>query len=110
MTDDPVTRREFDRVVQDHERRLKGHDSLYKDLQDTREELVRFTEALVAARSEIMSGMNDRDLCKADCAKHRGEFEVRIRALEKFRWQFGGAVVFLAALPTWVMLIWTFTR
>lgn len=110
MVDEPVTRREFDRVVADHERRMDGHDDLYADLRETREELVKFTEALQAARREIVSGVSERDVCKQACARHRGEFEARIRALEKFRWQFGGAVVFLAAIPTWVMLIWTFTR
>lgn len=110
MAEDFVPRREFDRVVADHERRLAGHDGLYKDLQETREELTRFTEALKHAREEIVSGLTERDKCQVDCSNHRSAFEVRIRALEKFRWQFGGAVVFLAALPTWVMLIWTFTR
>ncbi len=110
MLDEPVMRREFERVVADHERRLDGHDSLYADLRQTREELIEFTAALRAAREQIMSGVSEQELCRQHCAEHRAEFEVRVRALERFRWQFGGAVVFLAALPTWVMLIWTVTR
>jgi hypothetical protein len=98
MVDDPITRREFDRVVQDHERRLDGHDGLYGDLRDTREELVRFTEALKAARDEIMSGVTDRDLCKAECAEHRSGFEKRTRCLEQFRWQISGALLVIGVV------------
>jgi len=110
MADELVTRREFERVVSDHERRLAGHDGLYKDLQDTREELVKFTEALKAARDEMVGGLTDHDRCQQSCAKYRTEFEKRIRALERFRWQFGGAVLVIVALPTWVMLFLTLGR
>ena len=103
--EDPITRREFDRVVIDHERRLAGHDGLYKDLQETREELVRFTEALIQARTEIVSGMTDRDKCQELCAGYRSGFEKRIRALEKFRWQIGGALLIVAAVPGWTAVI-----
>ena len=103
--EDPITRREFDRVVIDHERRLAGHDGLYKDLQETREELVRFTEALIQARTEIVSGMTDRDKCLENCATYRGGFEKRIRALERFRWQIGGALLIVAAVPGWTAVI-----
>ena len=105
MTDDWVTRREFDRVVVEHERRLAGHDGLYKDLQETREELTRFTEALKHAREELVSGLTDRDKCQADCVSHRVGFEKRIRALEKFRWQIGGALLIVAAVPGWTAVI-----
>ncbi len=110
MVDEPVTRREFERVVADHERRLDGHDALYTDIRITREELVRFTESLQAARREITSGVSDRDLCKAECAKHRSDFSRRIRALEQFRWTFGGAVLLLAGIPAWVTLYIAVTR
>ena len=105
MTDDYIERREFERVVTDVERRLAGHDGLYKDLQDTREELVRFTEALVQARGEITSGLTDRDKCRAECFDNRRGFEKRIRALERFRWQIAGALIVIAAVPGWTTLV-----
>ena len=108
MTDDPITRREFDRVIGDHDRRLAGHDGLYRDIQETREELVRFTEALKQARDQIVSGMTDREACQERCAHHREGYEKRIRALERFRWQLGGALVILVAIPSWLAVIMLF--
>lgn len=105
MPEDYVLRRELDRIVADHERRLDGHDALYADLRETREELVRFTEALQNAREMISSGVTARDICQQACATHRSAFAERLEALEKFRWQFGGAVLVLAAVPAWAALI-----
>ena len=98
MTEDFVPRREFERVIHEHERRLDGHDGLYGDLRDTREELVRFTEALKSARDQITSGLTDRDQCREQCVSHRTGFDGRIKALEKFRWQIGGALVLLSII------------
>jgi hypothetical protein len=95
----------FEQFKGDVERRLDGHDGLYRDLRETREELVRFTEALKSARDEIVSGMTDRDKCQEACAGYRAGFEKRIRALEKFRWQIGGALVVVAAVPGWTAVI-----
>jgi len=96
MTEDWVPRHEFERVVKDHERRLDGHDGLYGDLRETREELVRFTEALKSARDQITSGLTERDQCREHCESHRAEFDGRIKALERFRWQIGGALAVLS--------------
>jgi DNA repair ATPase RecN len=93
-----VHKSEFDRVVADHERRLKGHDGLYRDLQETREELVRFTEALKGARDQIVSGLTDRDKCREDCEQHREGFDRRLTVLERFRWQIGGALIILSVV------------
>ena len=93
-----VHKTEFDRVVADHERRLKGHDGLYRDLQETREELVRFTEALKGARDQIVSGMTDREACQEHCEHHRAGFESRLTVLERFRWQIGGALLLLSVV------------
>ena len=111
MVDEPVTRREFDRVVQDHERRLAGHDGLYKDLQETREELVKFTEALQAARLEIGGGSSEHIACKTECARHRDGFEKRVRVLEAFRWKLLGAyavavlVLGIPGIGSFIMLL-----
>jgi len=98
MTDDLVRRPEFDRVVADHERRLDGHDSLYGDMRRTREEMVKFMETLRHARGELDSTVADRDKCRVACAGHRERFDGRIRSLERFRWQIGGALVVLSVI------------
>lgn len=105
MTEDYVHRTEFDRVVADHERRLKGHDGLYRDLQETREELIRFTEALKEAREQMTSGVTQNERCQEKCVGYRSGFETRIRTLERFRWQIGGALVLIAAVPSWTAVI-----
>ncbi len=110
MVEEPVTRREFERVVADHQRRLDGHDALYLDLRITREELVRFTEALQAARQEINGLVADNQACAIECEKYRQSFDGRLTALERFRWTFAGVVLVLAGIPAWVTLYIAVTR
>lgn len=105
MTDDVIHRPEFDQFRGDVTRRLDGHDSLYSDLRQTREELVAFTETLKHARQEISSGLTDRVKCRAECVEHRAGFDGRIRSLERFRWQIGGALILIAAVPSWTAVI-----
>jgi hypothetical protein len=105
MADDFVQRREFERAMADHERRLDGHDSLYSDVREAREELARFSETLRQARHEIGSGTADRDKCRVECASNRTKFDDRLRVLERFRWQIGGALVLIAAVPSWTAVI-----
>ena len=105
MSDDPVFRGEFDLFKEDVNRRLKGHDGLYGTLTEAQMELAKFSEALKSAREQIMSGMTDRDKCQELCAGYRGGFEKRVRALEKFRWQIGGALLIVAAVPGWTAVI-----
>ena len=107
---DYIERREFERVVADHERRLDGHDALYVDVRQTREELVAFIETLRHARKEINDIIGDRDKCKEDCKQYRAGFESRVTALERFRWMAGGAVVLIAAAPAWTTLFLLLTR
>ena len=104
MADDPVTRHEFERVVQEHERRMDGHDNLYSDLRATREELVRFTEALEHARASLATGSTDRKNCRDECAAHRDGFHTRIVVLERFRWQVLGIVALLCGIPAYISL------
>ena len=108
MTDDPITRREFERVVHDHERRLDGHDSLYRDLREAREELVKFVEALRGLSKELSDEGSEHAACRAQCEKHRDRFEKRIRALERFRWQIGGAMLIIVAIPSWLAVVMLF--
>ena len=98
MTDDLVRRPEFDQFRGDVTRRLDGHDSLYSDLRQTREELVAFTETLKTAREQIVSMTGDRAKCQEDCKGHRERLDARLKALERFRWQIGGTVAFLACI------------
>ncbi len=94
--DDPVLRGEYEQFKTDVERRLQGHDGLYGDLRETREELVKFTETLRAAREQVISVVTDRAKCQDDCKGYRAGFEKRIRALERFRWQIAGALIVLS--------------
>lgn len=98
MVDEPVTRREFDRVVSEHERRLDGHDSLYAGLRETREELIRFCETLKNAREEMAEGVEHTTHCQELCASHRKAIGQRLDALEKFRWQITGALVLVTII------------
>jgi hypothetical protein len=106
---EPVGRDVFNQFKSDVER-LDGHDGLYKDLRETREELVRFTEALKSARDLLTVATHNQDECRDECAAHREGFEKRIRVLERFRWQITGIVSFLVAAPAWASLIWAFTK
>lgn len=105
MNDDAaVTRREFDRVVKDHERRLDGHDTLYDKIQDAEKALVGFTETLKHASEQLTEIATARSKAQEDCENYRDRFDKRLRVLERFRWQIVGIVTFLVAVPAWVGL------
>lgn len=105
MNDDAaVTRREFDRVVKDHERRLDGHDTLYDKIQEAEKALVGFTETLKFAREQLVDIASACRQADQDCERCRDGIDKRLRVLERFRWQIVGIVTFLVAVPAWVGL------
>lgn len=109
MTDETVPRREFERVVAEHERRLDGHDTLYEKVQEAEKALVSFTETLKHARVEIEDMMKDRTDQEQYCERVQKGFNERLRVLEKFRWQIVGVGSVFVAAPAWVGLFMMLT-
>jgi t-SNARE complex subunit (syntaxin) len=105
MPNNPVLRGEYTTFKDDVERRLNGHDSMYRDVSELQSAIHELTSVFRRATEDVQEIMGDSRDPNGKCAKCRTAIDDKIDDINKWRWRVIGAFGAFIAIPTVVSCI-----
>jgi hypothetical protein len=103
--EDPVLKGQFNQAMTDVNRRLRGHDTLYKEINDSQVLLGKFSVLIEKVTAQLTGALETNAKRDGECKACKEDLEAKIEANNIFRYKVAAIVAFLVVIAPSVISV-----